>query len=270
MAGAFRGLRNPLESWAKSDSIQEPEGFIIGENDMALACKLIHAGTTHRKFMRQILVCVDITAPLYFWKEFDTYKVGTTANSTSTMHKVMANPISIDMFEIDDFMPFSGILDTWSATIKILNLLRDKYLLYISRQDSYNAKMVWKELIRILPEAWLQTRTITFDYEVLLSQYDHRHNHKLTEWHSYCDWINTLPYMQFFIEAAKPNKEKKKGSLPKDLHITKSDTDTGLTDDRSISLEGGSGMNHVEIFMHGSNVSANAQAILEVANGKSN
>jgi len=209
---AIRGMRNPLASWDKSDSYTETvfmdvspfdseeigvvstTVFILGEKDETLALKLIHGGSEHRKFLRQIMVSVDITAPLYWWKEFDTYKVGTTANSTSTMHKVMAAPFTLDMFEWDDFAPEDfgrkeAIMQIWIDNLSILNSLREVYL-------DTQEKFWWKELIRLLPSSWLQTRTITMDYENLLSMYYHRRNHKLTEWHQYCDWIETLPYAQ--------------------------------------------------------------------------
>lgn len=194
MDNAFRGMRNPLESWGKNDSYMDEGHFILGEKDLILATKLIKGGTEHRKFLRQILVSVDITAPLYFYKEFDTYKVGTVANSTSTMHKIMSNEFSLDMFEWDDFAPEDlatreAIMQLWTDNLAILNSLR---VVYLDTQD----KFWWKELIRFLPSSWLQTRTVTMNYENLMSMYYHRRNHKLTEWHFYCDWIETLPYAQ--------------------------------------------------------------------------
>ena len=265
--GALRGMRNPMNSWAKSDSsfgvfcehecpeeshkiawawvnylLKDQEfscdeednkrnylfeerlkwlyknGFrslaqdhhytadYIGPNDMNLAQRLIAGGTEHRKFLRQIMVSVDITAPLYWWKEFDTYKVGTTANSTSTMHKLASTPITLDCFEIDDYddsitydypevegstldMPIGAFVED---LIHDLEELRQKYL---ETKD----KRYWKELIRWLPNGWLQTRTITMNYENLRSMYHQREYHKLTEWHSFCDWVKTLPYAQEFI-----------------------------------------------------------------------
>jgi hypothetical protein len=143
--------------------------------------------------MRQIFVSVDITAPLYWWKEFDTYKVGTAANSTSTMHKLAANPITFDMFEFDDFEGTKPqremILNMWMGLIDDLEYLRIKYI------ETKNV-FFWKELVRILPSAWLQTRTVTMNYENLMSMYYQRHYHKLTEWHKFCDWTETLPYTQ--------------------------------------------------------------------------
>lgn len=200
--GAIRGMRNPLESWNKSDSewyIAIPNDYYkIGENDLELMQKLIRAGSVHRKFMRQIFVSVDITAPLYWWKEFDTYKVGTVANSTSTMHKLASTPITIDCFEMDDFSDVSyndkGIdistKNIWEAFCWDLEQLRIKY-------NETKDKHYWKELIRLLPESWLQKRTVTMNYENILSMcsVDQRRNHKLTEWSSsFINWAKSLPY----------------------------------------------------------------------------
>ena len=207
---AIRGMRNPLESWDKSDSERETHSdyekeevytkFAIGKNDLELMQRLIKAGSEHRKFMRQIFVFVDITAPLYWWKEFDTYKVGTVANSTSTMHKLASTPITMDCFEMDDFEEFpinkvgekimvdNGYL--WKQLIDYLELLRQKYL---ESKD----RLYWKELIRLLPESWLQTRTVTMNYENLLSMVNQRKKHKLTEWSiAFLNWAKTLPYAQ--------------------------------------------------------------------------
>lgn len=222
---AIRGMRNPLESWSKSDSkyidIESEEGielqskgiyYKIGKNDLELMQKLIKAGSEHRKFMRQILVSVDITAPLYWWKEADTYKVGTVSNSTSTMHKLASTPITTDCFEMDDFenvcykefetgIEFEGlkeferyeIFNYWNEIIDVLERLR---MLYLKTKD----KRYWKELIRLLPESWLQKRTITMSYENILNMYRQRKNHKLTEWSkSFCDWVKTLPYAEELI-----------------------------------------------------------------------
>ena len=200
---ALRGMRNPLESWDKSDSYEvlsmpssvEAYYFKIGENDMKLAQSLIKAGSEHRKFMRQIFVSVDITAPLYWWKEFDTYKVGTVANSTSTMHKLASTPITKDCFEMDDYSFGVGAEDTWDLLIQSCENLRKNYLL---TKD----KRYWKELIRLLPESWLQTRTVTMSYENVLNMVHHRKNHKLNEWSgvdhpankNFIKWAKTLPY----------------------------------------------------------------------------
>lgn len=208
---ALRGMRNPLESWDKSDSdyIIEDEcrTFFIGENDLILAQKLIKAGSEHRKFLRQILCSVDITAPLYWWKEFDTYKVGTVANSTSTMHKLASTPITIDCFEMDDFESVDYIRDstgfdvklttqnTWNGLIKDLEALRQRY-------NETNDKCYWKELIRLLPESWLQTRTVTMNYENLFNMYHQRcvKPHKLTEWSvKFKEFVESLPYAKELI-----------------------------------------------------------------------
>lgn len=178
----------------------------IGPKDMKLATQLIKGGTEHRKFLRQIFVTIDITAPLYWWKEADTYKVATTANSTSTMHKLASKPITIDCFEIDDWENItypkefqredlkSDIDDDFvpMCLIPYLEYLRQQYL---ETQDT----KYWKELVRWLPESWLQTRTWTANYETLRSIYRQRRHHKLSEWHQFCDFIETLPYAKEFI-----------------------------------------------------------------------
>lgn len=247
---ALRGMRNPKNSWDKSDSqfgvcdvsktmrISSPtalkngvvgtfegipcytisnskiksfvEYIAIGKNDMKLAQSLILAGSEHRKFMRQIFVSVDITAPLYWWKEFDTYKIGTVANSTSTMHKLTSEPITMSCFEVDDYR---GVIckdgkfvfeveSSWDELIDTLEQLRQTYL---ETQD----KRVWKELIRLLPESWLQTRTVTMNYENLLAMCSkgQRRNHKLNEWsgvddstlNNFISWARELPYAKEFI-----------------------------------------------------------------------
>ena len=221
---AFRGLRNPKNSWDRSDSgklywdgtwyheelknyfTEYGVNFYIGENDMKLAQTLIKAGNEHRKFMRQIFVSVDITAPLYWWKEFDTYKVGTVANSTSTMHKLATTPITLDCFEIDDYDRNLSLadnpkdddgLDNISTfeedIIYVLENIRQKYL---ETKD----KRYWKELVRWLPESWLQKRTITMNYENVRNMYFQRRNHKLTEWsESFIKWVESLPYAEELI-----------------------------------------------------------------------
>lgn len=209
---ALRGMRNPLESWNKSDSGEEYEDhigytickYVIGKNDLELAQKLIKAGEPHRKFLRQIFVSVDITAPLYWWKEFDTYKVGTVANSTSTMHKLASTPIIKECFEMDDFngnftfdywededVPkYMGMKDLWKNVIDVCESLRVQY-------NKTKDKHYWKELIRLLPESWLQTRTITMNYENILNMITYRQNHKLTEWsESFINWTKSLPYAE--------------------------------------------------------------------------
>lgn len=221
--GAFRGLRNPKNSWNKSDSYicdekhcsrcdstnkdcTQPDGYYIGPNDMKLAKALIQGGPEHRKFLRQIFVSVDITAPLYFFKQFDTYKIGTTANSTSTMHKLTSKPITLDCFEIDDFNSdleyyatnTTGMLS--DLIIEQLEFLRQKYL---ETKD----KRYWKQLVRWLPQGWLQTRTWTANYEVIRTMVHQRQNHKLNQWSGLDDysksnfikWAKTLPYADEFI-----------------------------------------------------------------------
>ena len=210
---AIRGMRNPLESWDKSDSLFKSSiqcFSVLGENDLNLMQRLIKAGPEHRKFMRQIFVSVDITAPLYWWKEFDTYKVGTVANSTSTMHKLASTPITLDCFETDNVEVLEelnyAVSCWWSELITWLEKLRQKY-------NETKDKRYWKELIRLLPESWLQKRTITMNYENILSMIHQRKAHKLTEWSKdFIDWARTLPYAQELIfldelEGRKNGKE---------------------------------------------------------------
>lgn len=199
---ALKGMRNPLESWHKNDTVEENGEVIIGENDLNLAQRLIKAGSEHRKFMRQIFVSVDITAPLYWWKEFDTYKVGTTANSTSTMHKLATTPITDECFEMDDYdaviMLDEGIVEMETFWNNIIFTLEGMRQVYLRTKD----KRVWKEMIRLLPSSWLQTRTVTMTYENLLAMCSkgQRRFHKLTEWSkSFIDWARTLPYAQELI-----------------------------------------------------------------------
>lgn len=202
--GAFRGMRNPKNSWNLSDS--DFSNLIIGPNDMKLAKNLIAAGPEHRKFLRQIMVCLDIEAPFYWWKEFDTYKVATTADSCSTMHKLTEKPITFDSFEIGDFynIPYpkeaqeEGIKSycdddfVQMCLVPYLEYLRQKYL--ETKDTRY-----WKELVRWLPNGYLQKRTWTGNYETLRSMYRQRKNHKLIEWHEFCDFIETLPYAKELI-----------------------------------------------------------------------
>lgn len=179
--GAFRGMRNPLNSWSRSDSNFFSDTTLLGPKDLELAQRLIKAGSEHRKFLRQIIVSFDLTAPLYFWKEFDTYKVGTVANSTSTMHKLASTPITLDCFETDDYDNRIQLIDPVHLDVRINEFLTDLEQL----RQLYNEtgdKRYWKELIRWLPESWLQTRTITMSYENILNLIHHRHNHKLSEW----------------------------------------------------------------------------------------
>lgn len=203
-AGAFRGMRNPMNSWDKSDSGEEYEEhfgyslckYKIGKNDLELAQRLIKAGSEHRKFLRQIFVSVDITAPLFFFKEMDTYKVGTVSNSTSTMHKLASTPITIDCFEMDDYETELRKINLpliWSGLIFNLETLRK---LYNETKD----KRYWKELIRLLPESWLQKRTVTMSYENIFKMVRERINHKLSEWSKFfIDWAKSLPYADDLI-----------------------------------------------------------------------
>lgn len=194
---AIRGMRNPKNSWAKSDSGPEcpygkekccgecQQNFCIGPNDKQLMMALRNAGTDHRKFMRMITVYLDITAPLYWWKEFDTYKVGTVANSCSTMHKITDKP-----FELDDFshehLGFQSVR-VLKDTIKVMNDFREEFIKDHEKEN-------WWQLIQLLPSSYNQKRTVMLNYEVLANMYKSRHNHKLDEWHTLCDWIESLPY----------------------------------------------------------------------------
>lgn len=186
LEGAIRGARNPMNSWNRSDSRYDSDGnYILGENDLRLAIRLCRAGSDHRKFIRQILVSVDITAPLYWWKEFDTYKVATVANSTSTMHKIHSKPFEADDFSNDHMSDAAlGALDT------LMGFLEQQRLKFVETKD----KSYWYDIIQLLPESYNQKRTITMNYENLLNMYYARKNHKLDEWHTYCDWILSLPY----------------------------------------------------------------------------
>ncbi|MBQ2273701.1 MAG: hypothetical protein IIW31_09800 [Clostridia bacterium] len=192
LENAIRGARNPLASWEKSDSFYNDDGeFILGDADLSLATRLAKAGSDHRKFIRQIFVSVDITAPLYWWKEFDTYKVGTVANSTSTMHKIHAKPITADDFSTDHLTPESERF--FNLMVDYLESVR---LEYMETKD----KALWYDLITLLPESYEQTRTVTMNYENLVNMYHARKNHKLDEWHTFCDeFVLTLPYAKQLI-----------------------------------------------------------------------
>lgn len=226
---ALRGMRNPKNSWSKNDTeirycdgccdpcldkcYHMAEGMYIhniSENDLKLAQKLIRSGSEHRKFLRQIQVWVDITAPLFWFKEFDTYKIATTSNSTSTMHKLATTPITLSCFEIDDLTdePLErnfekGLFWTIDDIKVYLNKLEDLRKKYLETKD----KKYWKELIRWLPESWLQTRTINMNYENIYSIIRQRKNHKLNEWSgkdnpskpNFIAWTKTLPYAKEFL-----------------------------------------------------------------------
>ena len=189
---AIRGARNPLNSWGRSDSYYDENGqFVLGANDLDLAVRLAKAGNDHRKFLRQIFVSVDISAPLYWWKEFDTYKVGTVANSCSTMHKIHAKS-----FERADFscekMDENG-LAMLDAVIAYMEGERIKFC-----EDKKN-KQAWINMIQMLPTSYNQMRTVTLNYENLINMYYARRTHKLHEWHDMCDWIMSLPYAEQLI-----------------------------------------------------------------------
>lgn len=225
---AIRGMRNPKNSWALSDSHwvskspSTPE-YVIGPKDMKLMQTLITSGPEHRKFMRQIFVSVDITAPFYWWKEFDTYKVGTVANSCSTMHKLASAPITWDCFEMDDmenvsvyenrpYEPDHTIEDMWNTIIDYCETLRQKY-------NETQDKVYWKELVRVLPEGWLQKRTVTLNYENLLAicSKSQRRFHKLNEWSggdnrflpNFISWARTLPYAQELLFIDEVDEKEK-------------------------------------------------------------
>lgn len=249
---AIRGMRNPMNSWDKSDSKQigdllkseeispgitrtywEPciPYTSIGENDFALMKKLVNAGTDHRKFMRMITVYLDITAPLYWWKEFDTYKVGTVANSCSTMHKIAEKEFTIDDFSHEHLVSgwvgkdangiviaIPGPYEKLQSTIELLNSIREIYL-YVkntpkekidwSCTPSLSAKDIWWQMIQLLPSSYNQRRTVMLNYEVLANIYKSRHNHKLDEWHDFCSLIEGLDYSEL-ITADTGNKENNK------------------------------------------------------------
>lgn len=189
---AIRGARNPMNSWNRIDSYYDAEGkYILGENDLGLAKRLARAGSDHRKFLRQIFVSVDITAPLYWWKEFDTYKVGTVANSCSTMHKIHAKTFERDDFSYDKLD--EGGLAALDALILYLEGERIKFC------EDKNNKQAWHNMIQILPTSYNQMRTVTMNYENLINIYYARRTHKLDEWKLLCDWIMSLPYAKELI-----------------------------------------------------------------------
>lgn len=237
---AIRGMRNPKNSWEKSDSGRchkdlvrdcvtcvhhnsdyaacAAGGFDVGQNDFDLMTRLRNAGTDHRKFMRMITVHLDITAPLYWWKEFDTYKVGTVANSCSTMHKIAAKEFTLDDFShehlVDDLdvrieiggtdHRDTGPMEVLGMTIDVLNHYREKYLA-ATKTEEYTglpAKDIWWQMIQLLPSSYNQKRTVMLNYEVLANIYKSRRHHKLDEWHTLCDWIESLPYSELITGAA--------------------------------------------------------------------
>lgn len=190
--GAIYGLRNPKESWGRIDSYENNGEVYLGNNDLELMQRLFKAGKDHRKFTRQLLVSMDITAPLYWWKEFDTYKVGTTANSTSTMHKIMSKPFTKEMFSFDLGLENFGV-----KLNNIVNDCNDLRTRYLNETDPKQKEIIWRALIQILPNAFMQTRHLTLNYEVLYNMYYSRKTHKLIEWREFCLIIkNELPYFK--------------------------------------------------------------------------
>ena len=188
---AIRGARNPMNSWGRMDSHTEPDGsFVFGPNDLDLAMRLAKAGSDHRKYLRMVFVSVDVTAPLYWWKEYDTYKVATVANSTSTMHKIHSKPFSMDDFSCDHMT--DGTKKFMETVVAELENIRLRYLETKNKDD-------WYDMIQLLPSSYNQMRTCTFNYETLINIYRARKNHKLAEWHTFCDWIETLPYAEQLI-----------------------------------------------------------------------
>lgn len=258
---AIRGMRNPKNSWEKSDSgvcathgpahcadceytdchaddVEIGTKYILGPNDLKLMTTLRNAGTDHRKFMRMITVYLDITAPLYWWKEFDTYKVGTVADSCSTMHKIHAKEFTLDDFSHEHLLSSKGVsreeaddkeyplvdmsphndgsklltpLGVLEVTIVMLNVCRQRYLVAeeLKGETGLSAKDIWWQLIQLLPSSYNQKRTIMLNYEVLANMYKSRKNHKLDEWHTFCDWIETLPYSEL-ITGKVEDEEKQK------------------------------------------------------------
>lgn len=224
---AIRGMRNPKNSWVKSDSgvcathgpahcadcvytdchaddVEISTKYILGSNDLNLMTTLRNAGTDHRKFMRMITVYLDITAPLYWWKEFDTYKVGTVANSCSTMHKIADKEFTLEDFSCEHLSePAISILKN---TVEALNQARDLYLGcngFKHQWGDWEKKHYWWQMIQLLPSSYNQRRTVMLNYEVLANIYKSRRNHKLDEWHTFCDWIESLPYSELITGEKK-------------------------------------------------------------------
>ena len=192
---AIRGARNPMNSWAKMDSYYDEDGnYVLGENDISLATRLAKAGSDHRKFLRQVMVSMDITAPLYWWKEFDTYKVGTVANSTSTMHKIQAKEFSREDFSCDRMSE-----DCLNVLDSVIAYLEGERIKFIETKE----KQYWHNMIQLLPSSYNQMRTVTMNYEVLINIYYARRHHKLAEWHVLCDAIENLPYAKELILVKK-------------------------------------------------------------------
>ena len=197
---AIRGARNPMNSWGRMDSYYDEDGnYHLGENDLSLAVRLARAGSDHRKYLRQVMVSMDITAPLYWWKEFDTYKVGTVANSCSTMHKIHAKAFSREDFACDRLTP-----DALAALDTLIAYLEGERQAYVETKDLSH----WHNMIQLLPSSYLQMRTVTLNYEVLIHMYAARMNHKLQEWHDFCDAVRTLPYAKELILPPEEEEEQ--------------------------------------------------------------
>lgn len=222
---AIRGMRNPMNSWDKSDSAfgrnlaipyAQNNPYIwfdeygvemyIGDNDLDLMRRLCASGTDHRKFMRMIVVYCDITAPLYWWKEFDTYKVGTVENSCSTMHKIHAKEFTLDDFSHEHILEetFTGLVNPTALLNGIIDALNQNRKLYLQTKD----KKYWWQMIQIIPSSYNQKRTVMLNYEVLANIYKSRKNHKLDEWHDFCDWIKTLPYSELITRIENNENEQ--------------------------------------------------------------
>lgn len=210
---AIRGMRNPMNSWDKSDTEYSPIGNFanIGFADYELMMKLRDAGTDHRKFMRMIVVYLDINAPLYWWKEFDTYKVGTVVNSCSTMHKIHAKEFTLEDFSCEYLIKES--IEELQNVLDKLNYFRDKFInwkesnFFIDNdQQLVDRKVIWRQMIQLLPTSYNQKRTVMLNYEVLANIYKSRKNHKLDEWREFCKWIETLPYSEL-ITGERNNED---------------------------------------------------------------
>lgn len=200
LENAIRGARNPMNSWARGDSHYDEQGnYILGPNDLSLAKRLRLAGPDHRKYIRQIFVSVDITAPLYWWKEYDTYKISTVANSTSTMHKIHSKEFALDDFS-HDHLTEEG-LHSLKRTVKDLERIRLKFVEEKKKED-------WYTLIQLLPSSYNQMRTCSMNYENLINMYFGRKSHKLMEWHSFCDWVESLPYASDLILGEKSTESE--------------------------------------------------------------
>lgn len=211
LGSAIKGMRNPMNSWDKCDSYYiwpDDEEFHIGPNDHDLMMKLRNAGTDHRKFMRMIVVYANITAPLYWWKEFDTYKVGTVANSCSTMHKIADKEFTLDDFSCEHL--YQETYDLFRLTVDHLNKVRDIYLnggvLRVGEAPAWfgpKDKEIWWQMIQLLPSSYNQKRTVMLNYEVLANMYESRKNHKLDEWRDFCKWVKTLPHSELITGEIK-------------------------------------------------------------------